>query len=148
MSLSRTNPIEDNCTEHVSFDSYLKIVVVLYLLSFLFFLTFLYIFVPISSHSIRCLFENISSVLIAPWTLVTLQPTDLSRMLQEGVLGTLENSMREKAILSINDVIDNNPHAKIFVPIVTELVAPGYNMCGMYHNVFFSLDFVFRCGSS
>jgi hypothetical protein len=54
-------------------------------------------------------------------------------MLQEGVLGTLENSMKEKAILFFNDVIDNNPHAKIFVPIVTDLVAPGYSMCGMYH---------------
>ena len=41
--------------------------------------------------------------------------------------------MKEKAILFFNDVIDNNPHAKIFVPIVTDLVAPGYSMCGMYH---------------
>jgi len=37
--------------------------------------------------------------------------------------------MREKAVLSINEVIDTDPQAHSFVPIVTELVAPGYNMC-------------------
>ena len=60
------------------------------------------------------------------WNLVTLQPTDLSRTLQDGLLGYLENSLREKVILCMKDLIDSNPHAKLFVPMVTESIAPSY----------------------
>jgi hypothetical protein len=60
------------------------------------------------------------------WNLVTLQPTDLSRTLQDGLLGYLDNSLREKVMLCMRDVIDNNPHAKLFVPMVTESIAPSY----------------------
>lgn len=62
----------------------------------------------------------------SPWNLVTLQPTDVSRSLQDGLLDNLENSLREKAILCMKDLIDNNPRAQLFVPIVTELIAPAY----------------------
>ena len=60
------------------------------------------------------------------WNLVTLQPTDISRSIQDGLLGYLENSLREKAILCMKDLIENNYHAHLFVPMVTELVAPAY----------------------
>lgn len=62
----------------------------------------------------------------SPWNLVTLQPTDLSRSLQYGLLGYLENSLREKAILCMKDLIENNAHAQLFVPMITELIAPSY----------------------
>ena len=68
------------------------------------------------------------------WNLVTLQPTDLSQSIQDNVVDTLDNSMRERAIFSINNVIHNNPRAQGFIPIVTELMAPGYSLCGEYHS--------------
>jgi len=60
------------------------------------------------------------------WNLVTLQPTNLSQSLQNGLLGYLDNSFREKVILCMKDQIKNNSNAKPFIPMVTELIAPSY----------------------
>ena len=74
----------------------------------------------------------------SPWNVVKLQPSELSRSLQDGFLDTLESSLREKAIMCIQDIIKNNAlTANLFLEIVTENVAPGY-YCAVPVAMFFN----------
>mmetsp|Transcript_36975 Transcript_36975/g.89753 ORF Transcript_36975/g.89753 Transcript_36975/m.89753 type:complete len:2489 (+) Transcript_36975:912-8378(+) len=60
------------------------------------------------------------------WKLYTLQPTDLSRSFQNGLLGTLDSVIREKAEMCIDEFLKDNENAYIFVPPITEEAAPSY----------------------
>lgn len=60
------------------------------------------------------------------WSIIPLQPNAIARNLDHGFLNNIESSWREKAILCIEDLIENSSVAELFFREVTEKEAPSY----------------------
>lgn len=62
----------------------------------------------------------------SPWSVVPLQPITAVKNSHWGFLPSIESSWREKAILCIQDLIENNPAAEIFVREIFDEDVPNY----------------------
>jgi hypothetical protein len=77
----------------------------------------------------------------SPWHLVPFHPSEYVRNIQDGFIGTLDNATREKAVMGLEDIVENHkPNSQNFYSIVTEDVAPGY-YCAVPVAMFFERIF-------
>ncbi|KAG7363733.1 bromodomain containing protein [Nitzschia inconspicua] len=76
-----------------------------------------------------------------PWHLVHFHPTEFVRNMQDGFLASLDSATREKAVMGLEDVIQNfKPNSDLFYSAITEDEAPGY-YCAVPIPMFFERIF-------